>query len=96
MRATRLALVLGALVLALSAAPASATVHPISCSENSSPNAPAGTPAQTQNPPGITQPPHEDPGPDQSQATTAQPIVSILTNSTTADSANAFKAPGCP
>jgi hypothetical protein len=86
--------VLSAILLALSVSPALATVHPLSCSENS--NAPAGTPAQTQNPPGITQPPHVDSGPDQSRAVTAQPIVAILSNSTTSDSTNAFKPPGCP
>lgn len=73
--------------------PVGATVHPLSCSENS--NAPAGTPVQTQNPPGIAQPPHVDPGPDQSRATTAQPVVAILTNST-ANDLNAFEPPGCP
>lgn len=70
------------------ASAASATVHPLVCSENSS--APAETPAKTQDPPGIT-----PGGPDQGQATTAQPVVAILTNSTSND-LNAFKAPGCP
>lgn len=46
------------------AGPASATIHPLVCSERSA--APSGTPAQTQNPPGIT-------GGD--QATEAQPVL---------------------
>jgi hypothetical protein len=76
------------------AVPASATVHPLVCSELSS--APMGTPANTQNPPGITQPPlppEEDPGPDQSQATTAQPVLSVLGNPTATEAA--FKPEGC-
>jgi hypothetical protein len=64
------------------AGPASATIHPLVCSENSS--APAGTPAQTQDPPGIT-------GGD--QATEAQPVNSVAGNPTARD--NAFKAEGC-
>jgi hypothetical protein len=70
------------------AAPASATVHPLVCSENSS--APAGTPAQTQNPPGITT--SADPDPDNNVE--ARPVVAISSNSTTSD-LNAFKPPGC-
>ena len=46
------------------AGPASATIHPLSCSELS--EAPEGTTAQTQNPPGLT-------GGD--QATEAQPVL---------------------
>ena len=46
------------------AGPASATIHPLVCSENSA--APSDTPAQTQDPPGIT-------GGD--QATEAQPVL---------------------
>ena len=46
------------------AGPASATIHPLVCSEGSA--APSDTPAQTQNPPGIT-------GGD--QATEAQPVL---------------------
>jgi hypothetical protein len=60
-------LVTVALVMAVMmavAGPASATIHPLVCSENSS--APADTPAQTQEPPGIT-------GGD--QATEAQPVL---------------------
>jgi hypothetical protein len=52
-----------ALMMAL-AGPASATIHPLVCSEGSA--APSDTPAQTQNPPGIT-------GGD--QATEAQPVL---------------------
>ena len=46
------------------AGPASATIHPLVCSERSA--APSDTPAQTQDPPGIT-------GGD--QATEAQPVL---------------------
>lgn len=81
------AVLLTLLLLALSAAPASASVHPLACSENSS--APADSPAITQDPPGIT-----PGGPDSGQATTAQPVVAIRTNSTT-DDLNAFKPSGC-
>ena len=80
-----------AALLAAPAGSAFATVHPISCSEQSSAN--AAVPAANQNPPGITQPPHEDPGPDQSQATTAQPLISISSNSTA--TLNSFKPEGC-
>jgi hypothetical protein len=82
----RKVVVLFALVAALaawSAASAGATVHPLVCSENSA--APTWTPAQTQNPPGIT-------GGD--AAVETQPVVAILSNSTTADLAS-FKPPGC-
>ena len=84
---------LSVLLLALSATPSSATVHPIVCSENS--NAPAGSPAQTQNPPGITNPPHPGEGPDQSRASTAQPLVAMFSNPTPNDTANSFKPEGC-
>ena len=60
-------LVVVALVMAAMmalAGPASATIHPLVCSEGSA--APSDTPAQTQNPPGIT-------GGD--QATEAQPVL---------------------
>jgi hypothetical protein len=80
-------------IAAWTAASAAATIHPLVCSENSA--APAGTPAQTQNPPGITNEGFEgntDPDPD--NAVQAQPVVSIMTNSTTRDSA-ALKPPGC-
>jgi hypothetical protein len=55
--------VMMALMLVI-AGPASATIHPLVCSENSA--APSDTPAQTQDPPGIT-------GGD--QATEAQPVL---------------------
>jgi hypothetical protein len=87
---------LSVLLLALSATPSSATIHPIVCSENS--NAPAGSPAQTQNPPGITNPPEftgEAAGPDQSRAPTARPIVAMFSNPTPNDTANSFKPQGC-
>jgi hypothetical protein len=80
-------------VAAWTAASAGATIHPLVCSENSA--APAGTPAITQNPPGITNEGFEgntDPDPD--IAVQAQPVVAILTNSTTKDSA-AIKPQGC-
>jgi hypothetical protein len=56
---------------------------------------PAGAPAKTQNPPGITNEGFEgntDPDPD--HAVQAQPVVAINSNSTTSDSA-ALKPPGC-
>jgi hypothetical protein len=80
-------------VAAKTAASASATIHPLVCSEDSA--ALADTPAKTQNPPGITDEGFEgntDPDPD--IAVQAQPVVSIMTNSTTSDSA-ALKPPGC-
>jgi hypothetical protein len=83
-------LVTVALIMALMmavAGPALATVHPLVCSENSA--APSDTPAQTQNPPGITSEGHEpgytDPDPD--KAVEAQPI--------TVANPNAFKPQGC-
>jgi hypothetical protein len=86
-------LVLVVAVAAWSAASAVATIHPLVCSENSA--APATTPAITQNPPGITNEGFEgntDPDPD--NAVHAQPVVSVMTNSTTSDSA-ALKPTGC-
>ena len=75
------------------AVPAFATVHPLVCSERS--NAPATTPAETQNPPGITGEGHEpgytDPDPD--KVTEAQPIRSVLKNPTA--TRDAFKPEGC-
>jgi hypothetical protein len=73
-------------VAAWSVASASATVHPLVCSENSA--APLGTPAQTQNPPGITDEGTDgntDPDPD--HAVQAQPVLVAA--------APAFKDPGC-
>jgi hypothetical protein len=69
------------------ALPASATVHPLTCAEKS----PADTVADTQNPPGITDP-ETDGGPDQSRATEAQPFVAVTTNPGT-DAA--LKPEGC-
>ena len=80
--------VIAAAIAASIVSSASATVHPLVCSENSS--APAGTPAQTQNPPGITT--SADPDPDNNVE--ARPVVAISSNSTTSD-LNAFKPPGC-
>ena len=91
MRKLLLLVVLGVALWA--AASPGATIHPLVCSEKSA--APAGTPAQTQNPPGITNEGFEgntDPDPD--NAVQAQPVVAIMTNSTTSDSA-ALKPPGC-
>lgn len=83
-----------AAVVAWSPASASATIHPLVCSENSA--APAWTPAETQDPPGITnEGTHGNTDPDPDHAVEAQPIVAIETNST-ANDLNAFKAPGCP
>jgi hypothetical protein len=61
------------------AGPASATIHPLVCSEGSA--APSDTPAQTQEPPGITGTGEEE------QATEAQPV--LVANP------NAFKDEGC-
>ena len=97
MRPVRAGLALSALLLALTASQASATIHPLSCSEKS--NAPAGTPAATQDPPGLTNPPLNpalhDYGPDNSHAVNAQPIVAQFSNSTTNDTSHSFKPPGC-
>jgi hypothetical protein len=82
----RVAVVLAsAAALVMPAAPAFATVHPLSCSELSS--APAGTAAATQDPPGLT-----PGGPDRSSATVAQPVVSVFTN---AGADAAVKPEGC-
>ncbi len=43
-----------AAIVAVTAVPAFATVHPLSKSERSAPNAHEGTAAQTQDPPGLT------------------------------------------
>jgi hypothetical protein len=69
-----------AAALVAPSAPAFATVHPLSCSELS--NAPAGTAAATQDPPGLT-----PGGPDQSSAEVAQP-VQVASDA-------AFKLEGC-
>ena len=81
-RSMLVVLALVGMLLALSAAPTLATVHPLVCSELSA-DAANGTPADTQDPPGLT-----PGGPDQSRATPAQPV--------TVANSNAFKAPGCP
>ncbi len=52
--------------------PASATIHPLANSECSNEN--ASEVAQSQDPPGLT-----PGGPDQSKATVAQPVISVLT-----------------
>jgi hypothetical protein len=88
MRKTFLLAALVAALAAWSAASASATVHPIVCSEKSA--APNWTPAQTQNPPGITD--GADPDPDNNVE--ARPIVAQLTNSTLSDFAS-WKPEGC-
>jgi len=75
-------LVTVALVMALMmgvAAPAFATIHPISSSEQSAAD---GTPADTQNSPGITGEGHEG---NTDPATEAQPLVSHLSNKTDND-----------
>jgi hypothetical protein len=53
------------------AVPSSATVHPLTCAEKS----PADVVADTQDPPGLT-----PGGPDQSQATIAQPVEAVIGN----------------
>ena len=86
MRKTLLLVAVIAAVAAWSVASASATVHPLVCSENSA--APSTTPAQTQNPPGITNEGTDgntDPDPD--HAVEAQPVLVAA--------APAFKPPGC-
>jgi hypothetical protein len=72
-----------AAALGMYAVPASATIHPLVCAEKS----PVDTIADTQDPPGLT-----PGGPDMSSATTAQPVVSVLTNTGT-DAA--IKPDGC-
>lgn len=84
-----LVLIAAGLLTATGGGQAGATVHPLSCAEHSE-VAPVDTPAQLQDPPGLT-----PGGPDNSRAEIAQPIVAIESNSTTSDEANAFKAPGC-
>jgi hypothetical protein len=86
MRKLLLLVALVAAVTAWSVPSASATIHPLVCSERSA--APTGTPAQTQNPPGITNEGHEgntDPDPD--HATQAQPVLVAAPQ--------AFKPVGC-
>jgi hypothetical protein len=65
------------------AVPSSATVHPLACPEKS----PVDVVADTQDPPGLT-----PGGPDESSATTAQPVVAVISN--TGEDA-ALKPEGC-
>jgi hypothetical protein len=53
------------------AGPASATIHPLSCSERSA--APSDTPAQTQDPPGITGTGEEEQAPEAQPARVSDP-----------------------
>lgn len=96
MRKLFLVTALATSAVAWGASLAFATVHPLANSECSAAAA-NGTAADLQDPPGITNeghtPGYTDPDPD--HATQAQPVISILTNSTTKDFA-AWKAPGCP
>jgi hypothetical protein len=81
MRRIVLTLMVAALLLAMIAVPAFATVHPLARAECSAP--PASDTAGTQDPPGLT-----PGGPDRSRAGVAQPIQSA--------NSNAFKPEGCP
>jgi hypothetical protein len=74
-----------ALMMAL-AGPALATIHPLANMECSNENASAVT--QNQDPPGLT-----PGGPDQSKATTAQPVISVATAN---PDSPAFKTPPEP
>lgn len=83
-------LALTGVLLTASAGSALATVHPLVCSERSAAAA-NGTPADTQDPPGIT-----PGGVDSSSATTAQPVVAVFTAAANgAKSTNAIKPEGC-
>ena len=84
-------LALVGMLLALSAAPALATVHPLVCSELSA-DAADGTAADTQDPPGIT-----PGGPDSSSADVAQPVFAVLGAAAASggNSLRSFKAEGC-
>ena len=72
-----------AAMLAVTAVPAFATVHPLSKSELS--NAPEGTAAETQDPPGLT--PGTTPG---GGADEAQPVVEIITHQPQSADVNPF------
>jgi hypothetical protein len=75
-----------ALVVAVMAvAPAFATVHPLACSERS--QAPEGTAAETQDPPGLTGQSQGKPPNNPEGGTIAQPVFQA--------SPNAFKDEGC-
>ena len=76
------------------AGPALATVHPLANMECSNANASEVT--QSQDPPGLT-----PGGPDQSSATVAQPVISVVTaQGTDSPAFKTFPAPGpaeyCP
>jgi hypothetical protein len=93
MRHVVLILSLAAAVLVFAVAPASATVHPLSNSECSA-DAANGTPADTQDPPGLT-----PGGPDSSHADVAQPVRAVLNAPGGGADSPAFKtapAPGTP
>jgi hypothetical protein len=75
-----------ALMMALSG-PAWATIHPLANMECSNENASAVT--QSQDPPGLT-----PGGKDQSRATTAQPVISVVTAQ--GPNSPAFKTPPVP
>lgn len=82
-RSLFIAVLVTALFAFMAASSALATIHPIVNAECSAAAA-NGTPADTQNPPGIT--PGSDPDPD--HATTAQPLLVAA--------GAAFKPAGCP
>ena len=93
MRQLMSTMLLAAALLVFTAAPATGTVHPLSNSECSAPAA-AGTPADTQDPPGLT-----PGGPDSSQAEVAQPVVAVVSAPGGGVDSPAFKtspAPGTP
>ncbi len=83
MRRLLLLLTVAAMMAAMMAlaGPASATIHPLACSEKS--NAPAGTAAATQNPPGLT------PGSQAQSEQEATPVAAVGPDSP------ALKPPGC-
>lgn len=79
------------LLLTVTAGSAFATIHPLVCSEHSAAAA-NGTPADTQDPPGIT-----PGGPDNSSAVVAQPVVAVIAAAAASggNSLHALKPPGC-
>jgi hypothetical protein len=93
MRHVLVILSLAAAVLVFAVTPATGTVHPLANSECSA-DAANGTPADTQDPPGLT-----PGGPDSSHADVAQPVVAVLTAPGGGADSPAFKtapAPGTP
>ena len=83
-------LALTGVLLTATAGSALATVHPLVCSERSAAAA-NGTPADAQDPPGIT-----PGGVDSSSATIAQPVVAVFTAAANgANSTSAIKPEGC-